>query len=341
MDFVIDEDVSVLVAAVADFLKRRDDAPAIASAAATGPAADRARWSALCEIGLPALRMAEPHGVGASVLEAASVAEQLGAVLLPEPATSSAVLAKLLADHRRSPQLLEALLAGSTVASFAAFDRVQLSTTGAVTGPVQMFDDGITDVVAVPATLENDAAAALVILDGGQLPPVTQRQDVDPSRPAVWYQLDAVRPVDVLRLDEAALDVARMEATVLMASELVGGMQAVLTATVGYVQERHQFGRSIGSFQAVKHRLADMYIVVEQARAAVQFAGIGCDSGLDSVETDVAAAARWVPCAAIELFDNAIHLHGAMGYAWELDIHLHLRRALVTRELLSRPGTAS
>jgi alkylation response protein AidB-like acyl-CoA dehydrogenase len=336
VDFAIDEDVSTLVAAVADFFKRRDDARAIASAAAKGPAGDCPRWSALCQLGLPAFRMPEPFGMAAGLLEAASLAEQLGAVLLPEPATASLVLTKLWSDKGGSSRLLDAVVDGSAVVQFAALSRLELS--GTVSGELVMFDDGITDMVAVPAS--GTESTVVVILDRAQFPPSCRAEHVDPSRPAVWYQLDGIRPVDMLHVDDAAIDRARREASLLMAGELVGGMQTVLTATIGYVRERQQFGRSIGSFQAVKHRVADMYVAVEQARAAVQFAAVGCDADSEDVSADVAASTRWVPDAAIELFDNAIHLHGAMGYAWELDVHLHLRRALATRSMLNRGSNA-
>jgi hypothetical protein len=286
-------------------------------------------------LGLSAFRVAEPFGMAAGLLEAASLAEQLGGVLLPEPTTTSLVLAKLWSDKGGSSRLLDAVVDGSAVVQFAVWGRLELS--GTVGGELMMFDDGITDMVAVPAS---GTESTVVILDRAQFPPSSRTEHVDPSRPAVWYQLDGIRPVDMLHVDDADIDRAGQEAAVLMAGELVGGMQAVLTATIGYVRERQQFGRSIGSFQAVKHRLADMYVAVEQARAAVQFAALGCDADSEDVSADVEACTRWVPDAAIELFDNAIHLHGAMGYAWELDVHLHLRRALATRALLNRGSDA-
>uniref|UniRef100_UPI0035CAC3AB acyl-CoA dehydrogenase family protein n=1 Tax=uncultured Mycobacterium sp. TaxID=171292 RepID=UPI0035CAC3AB len=224
------------------------------------------------------------------------------------------------------------LLDGSRVVQFAPFNSLRLCRT--ISGALQVFDHAFTDLVAAPA--RSDDASAVVLLAREDLPPGTQPRDVDPSRPTALYQLDGLRPVEVVPVGDAAIDAARRDVAVLMAGELVGGMQAVLSATIDYVRERHQFGRSIGSFQAVKHRLADMYVTVERARAAVQFAAINCDCGLDSAAADVAAAARWVARSAIDLFDNAIHLHGAIGYSWEVGIHLHLRRALVTREVLKR-----
>ncbi len=328
VDFAIDEDVVELVATIADFFDRRDDARAIASTSATGAAIDALRWSALCDIGLPALRVAEPRGIGASLLDATTLAERFGAVLLPEPASASIVLAHAWDEHGGAPETLDDLLDGSRIASFAGFDRVALSADGTVSGEIRMMDDDVTDLIAAPAAL------ALVLLDRSALKARGTRRDVDPSRPTVSCELADVVAVDVLRLTPEALDALTRELVVMTVSELVGGMQAVLTRTIDYVGERRQFGRSIGSFQAVKHQLADMYVATEQARAAVQFAAIGCDQGTDTAVSDVAAAARWVPRSAIDLFDKAIHLYGAMGYSWEIDVHLHLRRALEVRTLL-------
>ena len=135
-----------------------------------------------------------------------------------------------------------------------------------------------------------------------------------------------------LALPDGAAERLRRELTLLTLAELVGGMEAVVKRTVRFVTDRHQFGRSIGSFQSIKHRLADMYAATEQARAAVQFAAIDTAVGEECAGPEVTSVARWVPRAAAEVFEAAIHLHGAMGYSWEVPVHLYLRRALAVRE---------
>jgi hypothetical protein len=156
----------------------------------------------------------------------------------------------------------------------------------------------------------------------------------------VEYNLDAASPVAVFPLPENVLGGALLEYAVLTVAELVGGMQKVLDHTIRYVIDREQFGRSIGSFQAIKHQLADMYVATEQARASVQFAALAITADESDAGAVAAAATRWVPSVAVTLFEKAIHIHGAMGYSWELDIHLHLRRALVTRQLLAGMGSS-
>jgi alkylation response protein AidB-like acyl-CoA dehydrogenase len=324
----MDTDVVGVVDAIGGFFERRGDARAVAEAAAVGPTAQRSRWAALCELGLPALRLPEPDGIGAALLEAAAVAEKIGAVLLPEPAVSSIVLADACAAHPEAARFVKDICTGTRVAALCGFDTVELTAEGAVHGCVYVPDDGLTECVGLLAE------AALVMVDCAALPEPISRFSVDPTRPWAEVGMHGAEPVDVFRLSTASAQRIGGQLAVLTVAELVGGMQKVLDDTVGYVSDRQQFGRPIGSFQAVKHRLADMYVATEQARAAVQLAALACEQ--DAGTAAVASAARWVPRTAIDVFDSAIHLHGAMGYSWEVDIHLHIRRALATRHLLSR-----
>ncbi len=309
-------------AAIGEFFDRRDDGRSIADASAAGTAASRARWDALCGIGIPALRVPEPQGIGASLLDSTAVVEGFGAVLLPEPASTTIVLAPVLT----------ALLDGSRVACLVSPQNVSFHADGTLTGTVRIADDGITDLAAVPF----DGGLALV--ERSAIGGVGERSDIDPCRPTALCELGRVHPIETVPMAPDAVAALLREWAVLAVSELVGGMQAGLDATLAYVCDREQFGRSVGSFQSVKHQLADMYVAVEQARAAVQFAAAGCDCSAEMVATDVAAAARWVPASAIALFERAIHLHGAMGYAWDVAMHLHLRRAVATRGLLRESG---
>jgi hypothetical protein len=328
VNFAMDADVMSVIDAIGEFFERRGDARAVAEAAAVGPTAQLSRWAALCELGLPALRMPEPDGVAAALLEATAAAEKIGAVLLPEPAISSIVLADACGALPEAASFVKDICTGTRVAALCGFDTVELSVEGTVHGFAYIPDDGLTEWVGLLAE------AALVMVDCAALPEPISRFSVDSTRPWAEVDLRGAQPVDVFRLSTEAAQRIRRQLAVLTVAELVGGMQKVLDDTVGYVSDRQQFGRPIGSFQAVKHRLADMYVAIEQARAAVQLAAIECDQ--DAGAAALASAVRWVPRTAIDVFDSAIHLHGAMGYSWEVEIHLHMRRALATRHLLSR-----
>ena len=329
MHFVMDDDVLALADSIADFFEVRGDARAIAEASAGSAAADRQRWTALCEMGLPALLLGEPEGIGASVFEAVAVAEKIGAVLLPEPATAAMVLADAWATDPAADEFLQGLCSGSRVTTLSGFDTVRVSPSGEVSGRIRVTDDGISDAAAALAHDEYTGASALVVLDRHALPDPTSRNRIDPTRPIAMIELAAVEPVVVLRLTDVEAGRIRRDLAVLNAAELVGGMQQVLTDTVEFVSTREQFGRPIGSFQAIKHQLADVYALTEQARALVQLAA------LTGGEDVVGSVTRWVPRAAITVFETAIHLHGAMGYSWEVNVHLHLRRALAVRTVLS------
>lgn len=335
MDRTIDDDIAAFVIAefteaLDDFFARRGDAKAIASRAATGAAVERDRWTALCGIGLTALRVGEPRGLGANLRAATAVAEKLGAVLVPEPASTTIIVAHALDRYGGPTDLRDSIVDGSRIVSCSDFTPVTLTTANAVIGHVEVADDELCDLVAVLAD------SALVIVERSALRAGAERCGVDPTRPTVRCDLDGTPAVTALRLPAVAMTGIADELKLMLASELAGGMGAVLEETIGYVRERKQFGRIIGGFQAVKHTLADLYANTEQASAAVQFAAISCDQGRDSASADVAAAARWVTRAAIDTFDRALHLHGAMGYSWELDVHLQLRRALSIHQMLSR-----
>ena len=120
---------------------------------------------------------------------------------------------------------------------------------------------------------------------------------------------------------------ARIELDIVWAAEVVGAAQRLLDLAVDYAKQRVQFGRPIGSFQAVKHRLADMHIEVQLAESAVLWASLEPDQPRPVTQHAVDAAIR--------VAEDAIQVHGAMGFTWELGLHFYLRSMLVRRELLS------
>ena len=331
----MDDDVVAVVESIADFFERRGDGRTIAEASAGSATADRQRWEALCQMGLPVLRLPEPDGVGAGLLEASAAAEKFGAVLLPEPAVAALVLAPVWSAHPAAANLLDGLCSGSRTTTLSAFDKVTVSPSGGLNGRVRVFDDGISEGAAVLARDEYTGGAVLVLLDRATLPRPITRSTLDPTRPVAVLELVGTEPVDVLRLADGAANRIRHETAVLSAAELVGGMQQVLTDTVEFVTTRTQFGRSIGSFQVIKHQLADVYALTEQARAMVQYAALTIAEDAAAAEGIVGSVSRWVPRSAVNVFETAIHLHGAMGYSWEVNVHLHLRRALELRTVLN------
>jgi alkylation response protein AidB-like acyl-CoA dehydrogenase len=133
---------------------------------------------------------------------------------------------------------------------------------------------------------------------------------------------------------EAALDLARIA----LASEALGGAERALEMTTAYAKERVQFGRPIGAFQAIKHRLADMMIAVEAARSAAWYAACVADERREELAEAAAIAKSYCCDAFFDCAANAIQLHGGIGFTWEHDVHLYFKRARAAAMLLGSPG---
>jgi hypothetical protein len=328
VNFAIDDDVYVLADVIGDFLDKRCAVSVIAEAASRGLAGDRDRWTALCNLELPLLMASEPQGIGAGLLDATLLAERVGSALLPEPAMATMVLVAAWHRYGGDAATVADLTEARRVAAFHPGDTVAFSSTGKVNGRVIVPADVLIDLVAVIAE-----PSALVLLATAGLRSAAMPAGADVLRPIGIADCDTTAVAE-LALPDGAAERLRRELTLLTLAELVGGMDAAVKRTVRFVTDRQQFGRSIGSFQSIKHRLADMYAATEQARAAVQFAAIDTAADEECAGPEVASVARWVPGAAIEVFEAAIHLHGAMGYSWEVPVHLYLRRALAVRAMV-------
>jgi alkylation response protein AidB-like acyl-CoA dehydrogenase len=123
----------------------------------------------------------------------------------------------------------------------------------------------------------------------------------------------------------------------MLAAEQVGGAQACLDFTLAYAKDRVQFGRPIGSFQAVKHALADMVADIEAARSAALYAALAVDQGGEDVQAATSAALAWCTDAYRRCAGQAIQLHGGVGFTWEHQAHLHFKRAWSSGDLLGAP----
>jgi alkylation response protein AidB-like acyl-CoA dehydrogenase len=289
-------------------------------------AVDRDLWRALGGMGVFALTLPEADGgVGLGLADATIVFEELGRAAVPGP-----LIGTTLAAGLRGAAGVDADLAARAAAGEA------------VVGVVPAGD---------PAFVEHLAAldALLVVADDGVklVDPPASSQPLD--RP-----LDPLTPVDLVdalpagRLDggsELAAQVRRTGA-LLSAAFQVGLADAAVSLGTDYAKDRMQFGKVIGSFQAVKHLLADAQVQVEVARAAVQAAGVDIDDALAG-DRDVAGAYRAVEVARIvasRAADRAtracVQVHGGIGFTWELDAHLFLKRALVLDAGLGTPDAA-
>jgi len=300
------EERQMLRDTVAALVDRHASSSAVRAAMDSPRGYDESLWSMLCEqVGVAALVVPEEFGgAGGELADAAAVLEELGRALVPTPllGTTLAELALLAADQPDA-DTLEQLAAGAAIGA-VVFDRDYV------------VNGDIADVVAGADGARllrwNDVTAETITT-------------VDPTRRLARVTAGSSEPIGT---DPGLADTA----AILLAAEQVGAAARCLELTVAYTKERVQFGRPIGSFQALKHRMADLYVAVQSARAVVG----------DAVAEPTATAAALARLAASEAFTmvagEAIQLHGGIAITWEHDIQLYFKRAHGSAQLFGPPS---
>jgi alkylation response protein AidB-like acyl-CoA dehydrogenase len=320
---------------------------------------ERSPWRRLCgEVGVAGLAIPERYGgAGAGPAETGVVMEELGRDLTCCPMLGSAVLAAqaLLAsgDDEACARLLPGIAAGSATAALAWTTRAGHWDTGEVACEARAGRGGWELDGEAHYVLDGDTADVLLVAARG--PEGIELFDVDPRQDGVCRvtapAMDATRRLAVVRLTGAhgrrvggdavgALSRARDLACIALGAEQVGAARQALDLTVGYTKTRVQFGQVIGGFQALRHRMADLHVLVESARSLSRAAAsaaseaAGLDPGLG-----LRAAAVKVYCSDVltRTAGEMIQLHGAIGITWEHPAHRYLKRAHATRHLFGRP----
>ena len=324
---------------------------------ATQDGFDRAMWQRWAsETGLPGIGIPETYGGAAFPLAAlAGVFTAAGRTLVCAPLLGTVGLAAPLlvaaaeagADTEAAKRWLPALCEGTLTATVATPEasRVRAAPAAAggwqLTGEVDRAVDGATaDLLLIIAGLP-DGGTGVFAVPAADAPGLTRTtlMSLDLTRRQAALALDGV---PAARLGAAApdgwIDTALDTSRVLLAAELVGVAQFCLDTTVAYTVQRIQFGRPIGSFQAVKQRAAEMLVKLELAKSGAWHAAEAADAGAD--DRAVAAALAKATCAetATTLAAEAIQLHGGIGFTWEHEVHLRYKRAITDDQLL---GSAS
>ncbi|GAA0375192.1 acyl-CoA dehydrogenase family protein [Microbispora corallina] len=352
-----------LRAAVRDLLADKSapaDVLARAEAAAGGAAPyDAELWKALArDIGAAGLLVPEElGGAGASAREAAVVLEELGRSVAAVPFLSSAVLATralMAAGGDVAAGLLERLSSGEVTAALAVSaatspygpkgPAVTLGADGRVSGTVTgVIGAEVADVLLVPALAASDGSLALCAVSAGEGAGVAAVPSLDLTRPVATVTF-ASAPAGVVarRTGTWAPGVREALATGagLLASEQLGVAEWCLDTTVAYVKERRQFARPVGSFQAVKHRLADLWLEVVGARAAARNAAalLADPRRGEEAASAVAVAQAYCGAVAVHAAEECVQLHGGIGMTWEHPAHLYLKRAKADQIILGTPG---
>lgn len=308
-------------------------------------AADRAvDWSTLVDAGWVGLEVPDEFGGSAATFaEVAVICEELGRAASSTRYLGSAVLAVGVLNALQATGVRDALLADVTSGSrrvAVAIGSFVLSADRLLTGRADFVPDAEgADRLLVLAT---DPAGAAVIVDVAGLT-ATRQPVLDETRSVATVTADDVGVADsaVLRFDaDPRTGVRRLldRASVAVACDSLGLADAMLAATVSYAQVRHQFGRAIGSFQAVKHACADMHVKISVARQLVGSA-VEAVAGNRADADVVAAMAKAYACGvAVDVAGKAMQLHGGIGYTWECGIHVYLKRAMFNRSLFGSPA---
>jgi len=293
---------------------------------------DAAVWRRLAvEMGLAGLLVPEEYGgAGAHWRAAAVVLEELGRAVAPVPFLTSAVVATAALRSAGGAFPLGPLASGAPTAALAVpFGAVAVRPTvtasgGRLTGSVRGVADGLgAGVLLVPA------AEGLWVVEGDAGVVRTPVVSLDETRPLCDLAFAGAPARLVANGPAAAADALRTAAT-MVAAEQVGVASWCLDSTVEYVRTRHQFGRPVGSFQAVKHRLADLWVDLTQARAVLRHAVADLATG--GADAPVASALAKIVCSevAVRAAEECVQLHGGIGFTWEHPAHLYLKRAKAT-----------
>ena len=306
MDFELDDDQQALRDAARELLDDRSSSAHVRAVvdADTPGAPDPKLWAAMVDQGWTAIAAPEDAGgVGLGWVEVAVLLEQVGAHVAPAPILQQIVAADALAGDA---DRVGALLSGEMVAAVAWSGRREVVPYAPIAGVV----------VAV----DGDELIACT-LSGASAEPAMDR-----TRVVGWFDPAQVSDRVVLGGADAVRRHLDLGATA-YAAELLGASQHMLDESVAYAKDRVQFDKPIGSFQAVKHRLADMLVDVEGMRSAVYYAAWCLAAGHEDASVAASTAKAWCSDASKRVMGSALQVHGGIGFTWEHDTHLYLKRA--------------
>ncbi len=367
MDFAFTEEQDALRRATRQALATCSSSAAVRAAMATDAGHATDTWRRLgADLGLASLIVPEAHGgAGLGPVEVAAVMEEMGRALLCAPFFSTVCLAAnaivLTGTEAQQAELLPPIASGATTATLAYTEASGHWDARAVEAVATR--EGESYVLHGAKTFVIDGATADLILVAARAPGTVGAEGVslfavpagaagvtrhmlptmDMTRRQAEVRLDDARVPASSRLGEEGAAWPALEKTIALAcvalsAEQVGGAERCLEMAVDYAKTRIQFGRAIGSFQAVKHRCADMLLRTESARSASYYAAWAAATG--APDGDEAAAMAKVYCSEAYFFCAAenVQIHGGIGFTWEHDAHLHFKRARASEGMFGDPG---
>jgi alkylation response protein AidB-like acyl-CoA dehydrogenase len=348
MNFDFSDDQKMLKDQARKFLTEKCPPKAVRKILETDEPYDKALWKQIADMGWLGTAIPEEHGgLGLGHLELCVVAEELGRALAPVPFASSVYLATeallLAGNDAQKKKYLPKLASGEWIGTFALAEGAHPPSPKTIKatfkggkldgGKVPVPDGDVADFAVVltrTAEGQGERALSLAVVDL-KTAGVTRRavKTVDPSRSQAEITFKGAA-AEQLGASGEGWDLTKRvldRAAILMAFEQVGGADACLAMAKDYALNRYAFGRQIASFQAIKHKLADMYVFNELARSNAYFGAWA----LSTNAPDLPEAAAGARISATDAFHNAskenVQTHGGMGFTWELDCHLYYRRS--------------
>lgn len=361
MDLALDDDQRLIVS-TADRLLANAASSALTRAAAESAAGiDQGLWRQMGALGWCGVHLPELQGgLGLGTVELVLLQEQLGRRLACVPFFDSVALAGTLlreaADAHGLARWLPALAAGECIVALAEegvmdVDRFRGATLAAPAGSAWTLDGewpqvssaALAHMLLLPARSADREMLLFAVPRAAPGLLVQERPTMDRTRRCAAVRARSVRldEFDVVargsKLHVAARH-ARAVAAIALAAEQVGVAQQCLDSSVAYAKDRVQFGQPVAAFQAVKHRCAQMMVMVESARSAVYGAAAQCDAGADASKLDFCAALARVEATEASQFcaQESIQIHGGVGFTWDYDPHLYFKRAQASSQRLAQ-----
>ncbi|MBU3067237.1 acyl-CoA/acyl-ACP dehydrogenase [Nocardia sp. NEAU-G5] len=346
---LLDTDIeTALRRTVRDLLEANCDPGMVARAYEGDRTLTAGLWKALAQdLGLAGLLIPENRGgAGGSARDAAVVLEELGRFVAPVPFLTSSVIAAtvlLAGDSGLVGAVAEgrttaALLAPFTAATAAGVPLFWTDDAGRVSGRATSVA-GVLDADMLLAAVETSSGTEIHAIPATAAI-ITPVISLDMTRPLadVVIESGAGQVVVPAGAGVAALQEGLETGAALLASEQAGLAEWCLETTVDYLKMRRQFGRVVGGFQALKHRLADLFVEMEMAAASSRYAAGVIATGDPDIPVGTAVAAAYCADVAVKAAEEAVQLHGGIGMTWEYPVHLYLKRAKADQLGLGSPG---
>jgi alkylation response protein AidB-like acyl-CoA dehydrogenase len=345
MYFDLNDEQEQIKRTAREFLASRYKPERIRELAETDFGFEESDWKEMVELGWPGLALPEEHGgQGLGIVELATVFEEMGYALAPSPLISNTVAGLALAtcgSEDQKAEFLAPLAAGEKRGTVALFDAGSSAVIGEFEMEAQAGDGGIVLDGEKVLVLDADAADFLLvatsdgrrhIVDNDQSGlSVTQEPSIDLTRRVYSVRFDGVEvPAErTLPAEQEDYLPVLQRICVAISAELTGIAQRTMEMAVEYAKERQQFGRPIGSYQAVSHRCAQMLLETEGARSATYYAAWAADASPEDLPLAASMAKAYASDAGWRVANASLQVHGGIGFTWEHDLHLWLKRAKV------------